>query len=38
MSSINQFPYQDPILRQLAKGAATAAAVSNAIANEGGAR
>jgi hypothetical protein len=35
MSSINQFPYQDPILRQLAKGAATAAAVSNAIASEG---
>lgn len=35
MSSINQFPYQDPILRHLAKGAATAAAVSNGIASDG---
>ena len=31
----NQFPFQDDILRQLAKGAATAASVSNAIASEG---
>jgi len=31
----NLFPYQDDILRQLAKGAATAASVSNAIASEG---
>ncbi len=33
--SINRFPFQDPILRELATGAATAAAVSNTIANEG---
>ena len=33
--SINRFPYQDDILRHLAKGPATAAAVSNAIAAEG---
>ena len=33
--SINRFPFQDDILRQLAKGAATAAAVSNTIASEG---
>jgi hypothetical protein len=31
----NQFQYQDDILRQLAKGAATAASVSNSIAEEG---
>jgi hypothetical protein len=31
----NQFPFQDDILRQLAKGAATAASVSNVIASEG---
>ena len=31
----NQFPYQDDILRRLANGAATAAAVSNTIAGEG---
>jgi hypothetical protein len=31
----NQFPFQDDILRQLAKGAATAASVSNTIASEG---
>lgn len=31
----NQFQYQDDILRQLAKGAATAASVSNAIAADG---
>ena len=35
MSSINQFPYQDDILRRLANGPATAADVSNAIADEG---
>jgi hypothetical protein len=33
--SINRFPFQDNILRELAKGAATAAAVSNTIASEG---
>ena len=33
--SINRFPFQDDILRELAKGAATAAAVSNTIASEG---
>ena len=33
--SINRFPFQDDIVRQLAKGAATAAAVSNTIASEG---
>ena len=33
--SINRFPYQDDILRELAKGAATAAAVSITIASEG---
>ena len=31
----NQFQYQDDILRELAKGAATAAAVSDTIASEG---
>jgi hypothetical protein len=31
----NQFQYQDDILRGLAKGAATAASVSNSIASEG---
>ncbi len=31
----NMFPFQDDILRQLAKGAATAASVSNTIASEG---
>ena len=31
----NQFQYQDDILRELAKGAATAASVSNTIASEG---
>jgi hypothetical protein len=33
--SINRFPFQDDVLRELAKGAATAATVSNTIANEG---
>jgi hypothetical protein len=33
--SINRFPFQDDILRELAKGAATAAKVSNTIASEG---
>jgi hypothetical protein len=33
--SINRFPFQDNILRELAKGAATAATVSNTIASEG---
>ena len=33
--AVNRFPYQDDILRQLAKGSATAADVSNAIADEG---
>jgi hypothetical protein len=33
--SINRFPYQDDILRRLANGPATAADVSNAIADEG---
>jgi hypothetical protein len=33
--SINRFPFQDDILRELQKGAATAASVSNAIASEG---
>jgi hypothetical protein len=33
--SINRFPFQDNILRELAKGSATAAAVSNTIASEG---
>lgn len=33
--SINRFPYQDAILRELANGPATAAAVSNAIVEEG---
>jgi hypothetical protein len=33
--SINRFPYQDDILRELAKGAATAAEVSNRIVSEG---
>jgi hypothetical protein len=31
----NQFQFQDDILRELAKGAATAASVSNSIASEG---
>ena len=31
----NAFPYQDDILRLLAKGPATAASVSNTIASEG---
>ncbi|HEX3331976.1 MAG TPA: hypothetical protein VHS27_18780 [Gaiellales bacterium] len=31
----NNFPYQDDILRELTKGAATAASVSNRIASEG---
>jgi hypothetical protein len=31
----NQFRFQDDILRELAKGAATAASVSNRIASEG---
>ncbi len=35
MSSINRFPYQEAILRELAKGPATAATVSNAIVEEG---
>ncbi len=35
--SINRFPFQDDILRELAKGPATAATVSNAIASEGSA-
>ena len=33
--AVNRFPYQDDILRQLAKGPATAADVSNTIAGEG---
>ena len=33
--SINRFPFQDDVLRELAKGPATAAKVSNAIASEG---
>lgn len=33
--SINRFPFQDNILRELAKGAATAATVSNRIAEDG---
>jgi hypothetical protein len=33
--SINRFPFQDDILRELAKGAATAADVSNRIVSEG---
>ena len=33
--AINRFPYQDDILRQLAKGPASAADVSNSIAGEG---
>ena len=33
--SINRFPYQDDILREQAKGAATAAEVSNRIVSEG---
>ena len=33
--SINRFPFQDDILRQLDAGPATAAAVSNAIADQG---
>ena len=33
--SINRFPYQDDVLRRLAGGPATAADVSNAIADEG---
>jgi hypothetical protein len=33
--SINRFPFQDDILRELAKGAATAAEVSNTIVSEG---
>jgi hypothetical protein len=33
--SINRFSFQDDILRELAKGAATAAAVSDRIAGEG---
>jgi len=33
--SINRFPYQDDILRHLSQGPATAAAVSNTIADEG---
>jgi hypothetical protein len=33
--AVNRFPYQDDILRQLAKGPATAADVSNTIAAEG---
>jgi hypothetical protein len=33
--AVNRFPYQDDILRQLAKGPATAADVSNSIAGEG---
>ena len=33
--SINRFPFQDVILRELARGAATAAAVSNTIASKG---
>jgi hypothetical protein len=33
--AVNRFPYQDDILRQLAKGPGTAADVSNAIAGEG---
>jgi hypothetical protein len=35
MMSINRFPFQDDILRELAKGSATAAAVSDVIAGEG---
>ena len=31
----NQFQFQDDILRELAKGAATAASISNRIASEG---
>ena len=33
--SINRFPFQDDVLRELVKGPATAAKVSNAIASEG---
>jgi hypothetical protein len=33
--AVNRFPYQDDILRRLVSGPATAADVSNAIANEG---
>jgi hypothetical protein len=35
MSSINQFPFQDPILRRLLKGPGTPSEVAHAISEEG---
>ena len=35
MSSINQFPFQDPILRRLLKGPGTPSEVAHSISEEG---